>query len=423
MKLIENASAPAAQAIVGVDVGKEELHLYTEIGGRIVRRSFANRTRSIERNLERLLSEDEINTRRRLLAVEPTGSYHESLLRTARKMGFETAWVDGERVASMRLVEFGDRGKTDKRDPQAIFRLADLGYLVKRREFDERYQLLREWHHVYSAAEDDQKSAKGSLHHELQKLFPDFDFKPEFFYSDSGRALVHLYGANPHRIGKAGPKRFRSRMKKRAPRMHSRSLERLLETAQASRRSGPSEAHAGVIEVRLRQLYDDFLEAERRKAKAAKEMERLYSEIRANDDSALPQAVPGVITHFHLARLVAEIGPLSDFKSWRQLCRYAGLNLREKQSGSFRGRTRITKRGRVLLRKALTHVALPLVKRTRLFGPYYHHKREVEKMQGAKAMASVSRKLLKMIFGWYQSGSAFAEDRVFTCESQYQAAA
>lgn len=58
-------------------------------------------------------------------------------------------------------------------------------------------------------------------------------------------------------------------------------------------------------------------------------MESLYLEAR-QFDSKLPTAERSVITTFHLARIIAETGPLSDFSSLRKLIRYAGLNLREK---------------------------------------------------------------------------------------------
>lgn len=423
MKLIESTPAPLQQAVFAVDVGKDELHLYSELGGEVIRETFGNRTPSIEKALDRLVERHQVLAHNPVLVVEATGSYHESILRVARKRGFETAWVSGEKVSNMRIIEFGDQGKTDKRDPQVIYRVAKLGYVMKRRVFEERYQLLREWHHIYASAEDDQKSTKVTLHHELKKIFPDFDFKAEWLYTRSGKALVDLYGANPHRIRAARSPSFRARLKKHARRIQSGSIDRLRATAKSSLRSGPSKAHAEVLEVRIRQLYNDFETTEARKAEARAAMEELYDDIRELDDCHLPEPVRGVVTKFHLARLVAEIGPFADFKSWRQLYRFAGLNLRERRSGSYRGKTKITKKGRWLLRRVLTHIALSLVKRDRLFGTYYHHKRDVEKMHGAKAMVSVGRKVLKMIFGWYQSRKPFDANRVFTCVSQYQLAA
>lgn len=49
------------------------------------------------------------------------------------------------------------------------------------------------------------------------------------------------------------------------------------------------------------------------------------------------------------------------------------------------------------MRAILTQMALPLVKRGRLYGAWYHHKTEIEKMPGNKAMTATGRKVLKMI--------------------------
>ena len=100
--------------------------------------------------------------------------------------------------------------------------------------------------------------------------------------------------------------------------------------------------------------------------------------------------------------------------------RYAGLNLRTRQSGTFQGHHKISKKGRRLLRKVLQCIALPLVKKGGLYGEYYHKKKEVNKMPGNKAMTVVARQLLRKIYGWYRSGEAFDEERFFTCKSEHR---
>jgi transposase len=104
---------------------------------------------------------------------------------------------------------------------------------------------------------------------------------------------------------------------------------------------------------------------------------------------------PGVINAKNLARLIAETGPLSDFTSWRGLLRYAGLNIRMRQSGIYRGQYRITKKGRPLLRKILSQIVLPLVRRKCLYGEYYHGKRVA--MPGQKAMVAVMSHFLRKL--------------------------
>ena len=159
-----------------------------------------------------------------------------------------------------------------------------------------------------------------------------------------------------------------------------------------------------------------------RRAQARVALEGLYDEAQ-QDDAQLPSAEPGVISKVALARLLGELGPLRDFSSWRQLLKMSGLNLCERKSGKFVGQTKISRTGRAGARAVLNQITLPLVKRDRLYGSYYHHKREVEKMPGNKAMTAVARKVLKMIWGLYQSKEKFDRTRVFTCASQFQIAA
>lgn len=100
-----------------------------------------------------------------------------------------------------------------------------------------------------------------------------------------------------------------------------------------------------------------------------------------------------------------------------------GVNLRERKSGKYIGKTMIARTGRALFRSIINQMALPLVKRDRLYGTYYHHKTGVQKMPGKKAMTAVSRKIVKMIWGWYRSGAAFNATRVFMCQGEHRRAA
>jgi hypothetical protein len=137
-------------------------------------------------------------------------------------------------------------------------------------------------------------------------------------------------------------------------------------------------------------------------------------------DPKIPPATPGVINDKNIARLLGETGPLGDFASWRMLMRYAGLNIRMRQSGRYQGQNKISKKGRPLLRKVLQHIVLPLVREKCLYGSYYARKKEQEKMPGNKAMTCVSRHFLKKFQGWYRSGEALNRERFFCCETQYQ---
>lgn len=424
MTTLHNSEANAnLPAILAFDISKDLLNLTANFAGCMVDMEFANRTQVIDEQLAILARRAHMAGHDRVLVVsEPTGCYHQPLMNSARRLGLETAWVSGEAVCKMRVIETNDSGKTDLKDPHVIHTLARLGKTLIQRHLQETYALLREWNNLYERAERGVVESKGLLHRQLKVLFPDYGFQKDFLYGNSGIALVERYGVNPYRIVRAGKTRFCRTMRKQVRYIRQSTLDRLYQQAESSARHSLSQRQHELLEFRLLQLWEDYCLHQRRKQEARAQMEALYEEARQNDPK-LPAAEKGVINSFYLARILAETGPISDFTSLRKFVRYAGLNLRERQSGTFRGKTRLSKKGRRGLRKILSQVVLPLVRKGELFGAYYHAKRERDGMPGTKAMTAVMRKFLKLFYGWYQSGGAFNRDRVFVCQSQYHQAA
>lgn len=410
---------------VCVDVGMTELHL-TVAGAepspfpRVF--SIANRTAPIRTTLAEIRTIARAAGRTRVrVVVEPTGIYHKLLLRLCREAGFEPCLVNAEHVVKMREVLFGDHGKTDRRDPQAIAAVAAQGRLITDRALPETYELLRGWAALYQDAEDAIIEVKNRIHALVRSLFPDFDFSVDFLYGPSGSAIVKLFGLNPHRIAEVPPSRLQQRLRRHC-RILAGSVRRLSAQARASATSTPAGARNALAEQTLRLAFEELDLHQRRREVARENLEILYANART-EDSRLPPPTPGVVSATTLARLVAETGPIGDFASWRQLLRLAGLNLCERQSGRYRGLTKIARKGRPQLRRILNIMALPLVRSGQLYGDWYAQKTDAQKMPGKKAMTAVSRKLVKMIWGWYHSAEPFNAERVFHCESEHRKAA
>ncbi len=245
---------------------------------------------------------------------------------------------------------------------------------------------------VYERADRALMAVRGRLHRVLMELFCDFSSTKSFLYSTSGRALIDKYRCNPYRIVRAGRTRFERAMRRRAPRIRQRSLDRLWEDATSSARHQRTREYTDRLELKLGQLWEEFLLYEQRKAILEKRLISLLRRVRQKDPG-VPTPTPGVISAKNLARLLAETGALSDFASWR-----------------------------MLLRKILGQVIFPLVCRSGLYGDYYRRKRLA--MPGQKAMTAVMRHFLRKLHGWYRSGQAFDAQRHFTAAapSERQAA-
>ena len=409
-------------ATVACDVSAYKLNLMCRdlsAPGAAAEWEIANRTEPIIDTLTAIRTEATargITTVR--VVVEPTGVYHKLLLRIAATLGFETALVDAGHVKKMRAVVFGDDGKTDQRDPYAIEAVSVQGRLIADRRRTDTYQLLRQWGKLYHDAEVALIDAKSRVHRVLTLLFPDFAFSTDFLYSPSGRAIFLCFAFNPHTIAALSVGRLYDRLRKRATIRRS-SVQRLLMQARQTIRGATAGRVSELLAHELALAWQDLELAEGRREDARLQLELLFDEARTTDPN-LPDTAGSVLSKAALARFLAETGPLSDYHSWRQLLRMGGVNLRERKSGKFLGQTRITRIGRPLCRAILNQMALPLVKRDRIFGPYYHHKTGVQKMPGSKAMTAVARKIVKMIWGWYRSGRAFDATRVFRCEGQHR---
>lgn len=397
------------------DVGMDEIHLLcppTPDSGFMRVVPTPNRTDAIRATLAQIRdSVGPLRASRLRIVAEPTGVYHKLLMRIARSMGFRTALVNAEHVVKMRTVVFGDSGKTDRRDPHAIAAVADHGRLIIDRTLPEVYQLLRGWSAIFQIAENGLIDAKGSVHRALKTLFPDLDFSSDFIYSASGQAIMTCYEFDPHRIAAETPSAMLRRLRRHSRIVRS-SVIRLLAQARSSATATPAGALRDLALEHLGFAWQDYRMHFERRELARRRLEELYQQAR-DEDRRLPGAVPRVVTACGLARLFAELGPLDDFQSWRQIYRLAGLNLRERQSGRFVGQIKISRKGRPQLRRVAMQLVLPLVRSDGLFGAYHGHKTRVQNMPGPKAMTAVARKFLKMIWGWYHSAAAFDAARVF----------
>jgi transposase len=95
---------------VSVDVHKDKLNFFFETGNKEYVDECSNRTTIIMGKLEayqRIALTQGLNTLR--IICEPTGEYHKKLFRIARRMGFETCFVNGESVAKFRVIETNDK--------------------------------------------------------------------------------------------------------------------------------------------------------------------------------------------------------------------------------------------------------------------------------------------------------------------------
>ncbi|TQM49100.1 transposase [Arcticibacter tournemirensis] len=120
-------------------------------------------------------------------------------------------------------------------------------------------------------------------------------------------------------------------------------------------------------------------------------------------------SIPGVGA-LTAVTVLAETNGFDLIRNQKQLTAYAGLDVKEKQSGtSVRGKAQISKRGNRHLRKAMHFPALTAIRHDVHFKAVYL--RIVEK-QGIKMKAAVAvqRKILALMYTLYRSGKEYDKD-------------
>jgi transposase len=422
MKISQPTHSVKAPLLLCVDVAKAHLDLFSRCGhpAQTRQQRIANTTAAIEQALAcyaRLAQQAHCDG----LSVlcEASGGFEQKLLRTARRLGHHTALVSPEHVAQLRKVESNDTGKTDHKDPRVIHLVAQLGKTQRHRRLPEPYAVLRRLTTAYDQDERARCACKTRMHALILDLFPDYKQRPAFTFETTGRALMQAYRFDPYAIARTGYNRFAAKMKRRVKGVRFATLETLFACAEASARCPRPPAVVDTLKQRLHALSQDLHRYEQRMASLKAEIETLGTVLKQHATlPAIDEAISG-LTLFNLARIVGQTGPLSDFPTKRALLRYAGLNLRQRQSGQYRGQTRLSKKGRILLRKVLAQAIFPLLRGDRLYGPYYAQKRR-QGMCDQKAKVAVMRKFLGVLWSLGRSGAAFEIDRFHVSASQYR---
>ena len=127
----------------------------------------------------------------------------------------------------------------------------------------------------------------------------------------------------------------------------ARLLNDMYETARASTALPVAEGSAAISMFRL------VLAEARSLIRQRDRIEGLvHSMLSDHADYKLLRTVPG-IGPIHALTILAEAGDLRRFRHYRQFLKFCGLDLATCQSGTFRGRTKLSKYGNAHLRRAL----------------------------------------------------------------------
>lgn len=140
-----------------------------------------------------------------------------------------------------------------------------------------------------------------------------------------------------------------------------------------------------------------------------KELETLV-----NTDEFITEKVKRIITipgvSFNTAvSIIAETQGFAHITSMKQLTSYAGYDIRVKESGKWKGRPKISKKGNSYIRSVLFMPSLSSIKHSNTLGKFYNRLNE-RKQNGLISSTAVQRKLLCLIYVLWKNNTVYIED-------------
>ena len=127
--------------------------------------------------------------------------------------------------------------------------------------------------------------------------------------------------------------------------------------------------------------------------------DRMAGMLRAFGYAELASDIPG-LSEVGAAAILAETGDPARYDSGRAWAKHAGACPRDNASGRHQGKTRVSGRGRPLLRTAAWRAVWPLVQRNEVFAARYRHLtgREENKLTDAQARTALAAALLRQLW-------------------------
>ena len=396
--------APAT--LVAIDIAKYRHEVLIEVPGRARRRRLT--VLSNKADYDRLVEALAAYGGPVLIGFEATGDYHRGLAYRLLSAGFELRLVSSVALARTREALHNGWDKNDPKDAQVILHMLRIGatqrYVDPLAAGINDLQELSNTHAAISKAKTE--TWHRILTHYLPLYFPEIARFAGNSRSDWFFALLERF-PTPGSITALERESF---IQAAWPLVGSlvskaRLLNDVYETARSSTALPVAEGSAAITMFRM------VLAEARSLIRQRKQIEDLAHAMLVNHgDYQLLRKIPG-IGPIHALTILAEAGDLRRVGHHRQFLKYCGLDLATRKSGTFRGRTKLSKYGNARLREALWRAAQVAARqrdnsfRDKL-GRYTERDRHDADLR-RKAMTALTAKMARVVHAVIKGGAEY----------------
>jgi transposase len=335
-----------------------------------------------------------------IVGFESTGPYMEPLARFLRnKKGVRLVQVNPMHTKRLKELPGNSPLKTDRKDPKVIADIIELGHALTVVIPEGPAAELRRLTQGRERTIESRTRLLNQLQCLLASFFPEFLQVMRDVKTASALYLLRHHPAPQDIIGLGEPALAVLLRKVSRGKLREDRARALFEAANESVgiRDGQDSM---LLEIRLMldmiATSDRFIEG--LEAEMVRHLEQIpYSHLILSLKGIGPVTAAG---------LIGEVGDFAKFGTIAEVLKLAGLDLYEVSSGKHRGKLRISKRGRPLMRKLLYLAALSTVRKGGAMHEWYQ--RALGRgMVKTKALVAVSRKLLGIIFALVRDHSVY----------------
>ncbi len=335
-----------------------------------------------------------------LLAMEPTGHYYKSLAYNFKKKGYEIVLVNPYHTKLSKEIGTNCKSKNDVKDSRLVAKLAQEGKFSKSLLLTGKYAELRKITLVREQQVQNHTQTLMRVHTLLDEFLPEYDGLFKNIDGTASLALLKTYGLSKLRSADHIQEKAKLIVAKSRGQINVARAENIVKSLVNS--IGVSEGIMAA-ELELTFLLNQIMFHKENIAAAGLVIDQLLNDI-PEAKHLLELNGVGSVT---LGTLLGQTGSFDQYTNAKQLEKLAGLSIVENKSGSFKGKMRISKRGRDLLRCTLYRIAMTLIANNIAFRKYYEYRVNTLKKPKMIAVTAVQIKFLKIMFSMVKNNTKF----------------
>lgn len=374
--------------VCGIDIGSQSCSgCVTRPDKSVVVKSitFAN-TRAGWQIWEEKLSQLDVPPSQILIGMEATSRYGENLYHELQERGYVLCLLHPRQTHQFHQRQ-GLRAKTDRLDAMTIAKVllsgeARAGYVPS-----EQVATYRELVRLHTQLSDEAAAYQNEIQALVVVLFPEFTQVFADPCLPSALAVLKRY-PSAQDIATAGVELINQVLRAQTPAHYGRpTAKKLVELAGSTASSGRALSGRSTS---LRILCDQLDHTQANLARLQAEIEQLLTiDPGVKGLQQIPEFGPKTV-----AVLRAELGDMQRFARVDEVIAYGGMDIEIKESGLWKGKAKLSKRGSGLLRRVLYLAALRSIHlEGSAFGAYYH-RLVARGLKKGSALMAVMRKML-----------------------------